>query len=85
MIGEIKPRYEWGLHVRAAKDLLNDGSYPEKPENALLVKEGDVGEIVQIGKQIDTGAPVYMVEFATDMVVGCFESEIAPRDLRGEA
>jgi len=85
MSTEIKPRYEWGLRVRAAKDLFNDGSFPEKPEEALLVSEGDAGEIVQIGKQVDTGAAVYMVEFGTNMVVGCFEPEITPLDLRGEA
>ena len=80
MSAEIKPRYEWGLRVRAAKDLFNDGSFPEKPQEALLVREGDAGEIVQIGKQVDTGAAVYMVEFATNMVVGCFEPEITPQD-----
>jgi nitrogen fixation protein NifZ len=71
MIAEIQPRYEWGQRVRAA--------------DALLVSEGDAGEIVQLGKQIDTGAAVYMVEFATDMVVGCFELELVPVNLRGDA
>jgi len=27
----------------------NDGSYPDFPEAALLVKNGDAGEIVQVG------------------------------------
>ena len=80
---EIQSRYEWGQRVRAAQDLLNDGSYPEHPLDALLVHEGDMGEIVQIGKQVESGAPVYMVEFAQDMVVGCFEPELMPLEPRG--
>lgn len=85
MSGESNPRFDWGQRVQAAKDMFNDGTYPEQPENALLVREGEAGEIVQVGKHLDSGAIVSMVEFATDQVVGCFEPELMSRELGGLA
>ena len=40
------PRYEWGQRVEAAADLFNDGSYPQQPSEALLVQNGEAGEVV---------------------------------------
>jgi nitrogen fixation protein NifZ len=77
----IEPRfpiYQWGQRVRALTDLYNDGSYPDKPVDALLVKSGDGGEIVQVGTHTESNTPVYLVEFGERLVVGCFEEEIAP-------
>lgn len=71
------PRYEWGQHVVAGVDLFNDGSYPEREPEALLVRQGTVGEVVQVGKHEETDTPVYMVEFPGNRVVGCLEEEIA--------
>jgi nitrogen fixation protein NifZ len=65
-------RYEWGQRVRAAANLFNDGSYPEKPSEALLGHTG-------------SGSVVYMVEFALNRVVGCFEHELAPAQSNGGA
>ncbi|MGV8891572.1 MAG: nitrogen fixation protein NifZ [Burkholderiaceae bacterium] len=70
-------QYQWGQHVMACIDLLNDGSYPERAPEALLVPQGKVGEIVQVGQHAETGTPVYMVEFPDGCVVGCLEQEIA--------
>lgn len=79
------PRYQWGQRVRALSDLYNDGSYPECPSGALLVREGDCGEIVQVGTHVETGTPVYLIEFRGGKsggasggtnVVGCLEEEI---------
>lgn len=69
-------KYQWGQRVRASVDLVNDGSFPDQPANAVLAREGDVGEIVQVGTHIDSNTPVYLVEFASKLVVGCFEGEI---------
>ncbi|BBO99663.1 nitrogen fixation protein NifZ [Sulfuriferula nivalis] len=81
----IEPRvakFQWGQRVVAGIDLINDGSYPECEENALLVAQGSIGEVVQIGHHVDTDTPVYLVEFGTDAksgyVVGCMEEEISP-------
>ncbi len=76
-----EPRFEWGQRVTAAMDLINDGSYPDEAEEALLVETGCEGEIVQVGMHLESNTPVYMVEFkAADgpsRVVGCLEEEIS--------
>jgi nitrogen fixation protein NifZ len=77
MMDATQPRFAWGQNVRAVTDLFNDGSYPEQENNALLVRCGETGEVVQVGKHTDSGTVVYMVDFASRQVVGCFESELA--------
>jgi nitrogen fixation protein NifZ len=71
-------KFEWGQRVRAAADLFNDGSFPEHPADALLVKAGEPGEIVQVGSHVETETPIYLVEFGERKVIGCFAEEIAP-------
>ncbi|MHB2006998.1 MAG: nitrogen fixation protein NifZ [Acidobacteriaceae bacterium] len=80
-----RPGFEWGQRVEAAVDLFNDGSYPERPADALLVGAGEPGEIVQVGRHVDSGAFVYMVEFPLNRVVGCMEPELMVRQPDGEA
>ena len=79
------PRYEWGQSVLAATDLFNDGSYPEAPSEALLIQSGEAGEVVQVGRHTESETVVYMVEFASNRVVGCFENELAPAQSNGGA
>jgi nitrogen fixation protein NifZ len=79
------PRYEWSQRVQAAADLFNDGSYPEQPLDALLVQSGEAGEVVQVGCHTDSGTIVYMVEFALNRIVGCFEQELEPWQSNGGA
>ena len=69
-------KYEWGQRVAASVDLYNDGSFPQMPEAALLVRAGEVGQIVQVGTQTELNVPIYLVEFDEHRVVGCFEAEI---------
>ena len=78
MMETSAPRYEWGQRVQTAADLFNDGSYPEQPSEALLVQSGEAGEVVQVGHHTGLGTTVYMVEFAQNRVVGCFEQELEP-------
>ena len=78
MIEPRIPRYQWGQRVKALIDLQNDGSFPNKPANAMLVGVGDTGEIVQVGTQTEANLPVYLVEFGERLVVGCLEEEISP-------
>ena len=59
-------------------DLVNDGSYPNVEEDALLVEAGGVGEIVQVGAHVDSNTPIYLVEFNEKYVIGCLEEEISP-------
>jgi nitrogen fixation protein NifZ len=77
MIEPRQPRYQWGQRVVAALDLYNDGSYPDQPPDALLVRAGAPGEIVQVGTHTETNTPVYLVEFDQRYVVGCLEEEIS--------
>jgi nitrogen fixation protein NifZ len=72
-----EPKYQWGQRVRALEPLINDGSFPERAADELLVAAGEAGEVVQVGAHVETNTPVYMVEFASGLVVGCFEEELA--------
>jgi nitrogen fixation protein NifZ len=77
MIEVRQPRFQWGQRVTATLDLYNDGSYPDRPPQALLVRAGDAGEIVQVGTHTESNTPVYLVEFNEHHVVGCLEEEIS--------
>jgi nitrogen fixation protein NifZ len=77
MIEPREPKYPWGLAVKAAADLYNDGTLPEAEEDVLLVAEGGPGEIVQVGRHEEANVPVYMVDFGV-AVLGCLEEEIVP-------
>ncbi|MDE8652222.1 nitrogen fixation protein NifZ [Novosphingobium album (ex Liu et al. 2023)] len=72
-----EPLFRWGEKVRAVADLVNDGSHPGWPPEALLAAAGTHGEIVNVGHHGDSNTPVYLVEFDGQMVVGCFEEELA--------
>ncbi|MBY0579633.1 MAG: nitrogen fixation protein NifZ [Burkholderiales bacterium] len=72
------PKYQWGQPVLASTDLYNDGSFPEKENDVLLVSQGSRGEIVQVGSHEESSTPVYLVEFREGLVVGCLEEEISP-------
>ncbi len=75
----IEPRvaiYQWGQRVSATVDLYSDGSYPDRPAEALLVTVGQIGEIVQVGTHTESNTPIYLVEFSERHVVGCLEEEL---------
>lgn len=71
-----EPKYQWGQPVTTTADLVNDGSYPDAPLDALLAAQGTRGEIINIGLVEDSGEPVYLVEFPDGKVIGVFEEEI---------
>jgi nitrogen fixation protein NifZ len=75
MIEPREAQYKWGQQVVALVDLVNDGTYPDLPADAVLAEVGSEGEIVQIGHHTETNQPVYMVEF-DGLVIGCLEEEI---------
>lgn len=78
MLDPQEPKYQWGQPVVTTADLINDGSFPDAPIDALLAAQGTRGEIVNVGLVEETREPVYLVEFQDGKVVGVFESEIAP-------
>jgi nitrogen fixation protein NifZ len=71
-----EPKFQWGQRVRALEDLVNDGSYPDRREDEMLVEAGALGEVVQVGSHVESNTPIYLVEFAPGLVVGCVEEEI---------
>jgi nitrogen fixation protein NifZ len=71
------PLYDAGQRVRALGNLLNDGSFPDAEEEAVLVDAGAIGEIIKVGALVENNAIVYLVEFNA-RAIGCFENEIAP-------
>jgi len=77
MIEPVTPKFQWGQRVAAAIELVNDGSFPGQPVDAILAAVGDVGEVVQVGTHVESNTPVYLVQFSDDRVVGCLEHEIA--------
>lgn len=72
-----EPKFQWGQPVATIADIVNDGSYPDAPIDALLAAQGTRGEIVNVGLVEETGDPVYLVEFPDGKVIGVFEEEIA--------
>lgn len=76
MIDRREAKYPWGLEVKAAVDLYNDGTLPDIAEDQLLIAAGGPGEIVQIGHHDEANVPIYMVDFGL-CVLGCLEEEIA--------
>ncbi|WP_027515621.1 nitrogen fixation protein NifZ [Bradyrhizobium sp. WSM1417] len=71
------PKYRSGQRVKAAIDLLNDGSFPDASAEECLVSVGQIGEIVQVGRHTEANRPIYMVDFGKQLVVGCLEAEIS--------
>ncbi|WP_296715063.1 nitrogen fixation protein NifZ [Rhodoblastus sp.] len=76
MIEPRLPKFQWGQRVRCLIDLVNDGTYPNAEEDAVLAAAGAQGEIVQVGSHVDSNTPVYIVEFEEKYVIGCLEEEI---------
>ena len=77
MLEPKEPKYQWGQSITTKVDLVNDGSYPDAPINAVLEKSGSKGEIVNVGVVEDTRELVYLVEFTDGKVIGVFEEEIS--------
>lgn len=75
MIEQRDAQYQWGQKVVALLDMLNDGTFPDRPDDAVLVEIGSEGEIVQVGHHEEANQPVYMVDFG-GLVIGCIEEEI---------
>ncbi|CAI8962588.1 nitrogen fixation protein NifZ [Methylocaldum szegediense] len=84
MIEPRMPIFQWGQKVWAETDLYNDGSYPDREPDALLVAAGTEGEIVQVGYHEEANIPVYLVEFPNGCVVGCFEEELRAEHGKGQ-
>jgi nitrogen fixation protein NifZ len=72
-------RFSSGDLVIAAKDLRQDGTYPD-PAFAVgdvIVEQGTPGQVVDVGVYLNEHI-VYAVAFTGLRLVGCLEREVSP-------
>lgn len=70
------PRYEFGTEVRVVRSIRNDGTFPGKNRGELLVSQGSVGYVKDVGTFLQDQV-IYSVDFLDDgVMVGCREQEI---------
>lgn len=76
----MKPSFEYGAAVRVVRSLRNDGTYPGLPTGALLVRQGSLGHVRDVGTFLQDQL-IYSVHFLDgDRLVGCREHELQPAD-----
>jgi nitrogen fixation protein NifZ len=70
------PRFRIGDKVRATKDVRNDGTYPQRAVDDVLVTKGDVGYVRDIGTFLQQFY-IYAVDFFDRaMIVGMRGKEL---------
>ena len=75
-----------GDTIYAREDIFNDGSFPSHAGNALLVRSGTRGVIINCGHlEENERQQIYLVQFEDPgnnndlgMVVGCWPEDIQP-------
>lgn len=76
----MTPQFDYGERVRVVRTLRNDGTYPGLETGELLVREGSLGHVCNVGTFLQEQI-IYAVRFfEADRVVGCREEELAPAD-----
>jgi len=72
----VQPRFDYGDAVRVVRTLRNDGTFPGLDTGALLVREGSVGHVHNVGTFLQDQI-IYAVHFLqADRTVGCREEEL---------
>ncbi len=70
------PRFEYGQQVRVVRTIRNDGTFPGKSRGELLVRQGSVGYVKDVGTFLQDQV-IYSVDFPDNgCLVGCREQEI---------
>jgi nitrogen fixation protein NifZ len=73
---KVLPRYEYGTEVRVIRSIRNDGTFPGKNRGELLIPQGSVGYVKDVGTFLQDQV-IYSVDFLDDgVMVGCREHEI---------
>jgi len=62
--------------VRAAVDIDDAGVRSSAPDEPHRIIRGTLGSVVGVGRHAKAVSPVYLVEFAGAVVVGCREGEL---------
>jgi nitrogen fixation protein NifZ len=75
----MQPRFDYGDEVRVVRTLRNDGTFPGLDVGIVLVRQGSVGHIRNVGTFLQDQI-IYAVHFFDiDRTVGCREEELIPR------
>jgi len=75
----VQPRFDYGDEVRVVRTLRNDGTFPGLDVGIVLVRQGSVGHIRNVGTFLQDQI-IYAVHFFDiDRTVGCREEELIPR------
>lgn len=76
----MRPRFDYGEVVRVVRTVRDDGTYPGMSPGDVLVREGSVGHVRNVGTYLQEHV-IYAVHFpAVDRIVGCREEELVPAD-----
>jgi len=76
----VQPRFEYGQNVRVVRTIRNDGTYPGMEPGDLLVRDGSVGHVRNVGTFLQDNI-IYAVHFfEVDRVIGCREEELIPAE-----
>jgi len=72
----VQPRFDYGDAVRVVRTLRNDGTFPGLDPGAVLIREGSVGHVHNVGTFLQDQI-IYAVNFLqADRTVGCREEEL---------
>ena len=76
---DVQPRFDYGDAVRVVRTLRNDGTFPGLDVGIVLVREGSIGHVRNVGTFLQDQI-IYAVHFFdVDRTVGCREEELIPR------
>lgn len=76
----MRPRFEYGEAVRVVRNLRNDGTFPGEPTGRLLIHQGSVGYVRDVGTFLQDQL-IYSVDFVDQgRMVGCREQELQAAD-----
>jgi nitrogen fixation protein NifZ len=72
----MQPRFDYGDEVRVVRTLRNDGTFPGLDVGIVLVRQGSIGHVRNVGTFLQDQI-IYAVHFFdTDRTVGCREEEL---------
>ena len=72
----MQPRFDYGDAVRVVRTVRNDGTFPGMDTGDVLVRQGSVGHVRNVGTFLQDQI-IYAVHFLeVDRTVGCREEEL---------
>jgi nitrogen fixation protein NifZ len=76
----MRPRFDYGDHVRVVRNVRNDGTYPGLEMGEHLVRRGSTGYVQNVGTYLQDYI-IYSVHFLNEnLLVGCREEELIMAD-----